>query len=376
MQYRKFGKLDFKPSALGFGCMRLPMENGKINEKEAVRMIRYAIDKGVNYVDTAYVYHDGKSEIVTGKALKDGYREKVKVATKSPIWQVNKPDDFDRLLDEQLKKLQTGHIDFYLLHSLGKWSWEKVLKLDVLKKAEAAKKDGRISHIGFSFHDNYDSFKEIIDGYDGWEFCQIQYNYMDTENQAGIKGLKAAASKGLAVIVMEPILGGRLANPPKAVREVFDSYNKKRTPADWALQWAWNQPEVSLVLSGMSAMRQTEENIASAENSGVDSLDAEDLDLIGRVQVKFRERMPVPCTKCNYCLPCPSGVNIPRNFELYNDGVIYDEMGGARFSYSNFMGEKERAGQCTQCRTCEDKCPQKIEISALMPEVHKTLSGI
>ncbi|MGA2142348.1 MAG: aldo/keto reductase [Brevinematales bacterium] len=373
MKYRNCGKIDFKPSALGFGCMRLPMDKGKIEETEAIRMIRYAIDHGVNYVDTAYVYHNGESEIVTGKALKNGYREKVMLATKSPIWEIGKADDFDRLLETQLKKLQTSKIDFYLLHALGKDSWEKVKRLGILKKAEAARKDGRIGHIGFSFHDNYKSFEEIINGYDGWEFCQIQYNYMDTENQAGTKGLKLASSKGLAVIVMEPILGGRLANPPAAVRELMEGYSNKRSPVDWALQWIWNQPEVSLVLSGMSSFKQVEENIISAENSGINTLNGRDLSLIDDINARFRERAPVPCTKCGYCMPCPSGVNIPRNFEIYNDGIAYDAMNGAKFAYKSFMPENENASNCTQCRTCEEKCPQKIIISELMPKVHAAL---
>ncbi len=376
MKYRNFGKIDFKPSALGFGCMRLPMNNGKIDEKEAIGMIRYAVEKGVNYIDTAYGYHNGESEILVGKALNEGYRNKVKLATKSPVWEINKPGDFDRLLEEQMKKLRSGYIDFYLFHALGKSSWEKVLRLGILKNAESALKDGRIGHIGFSFHDNFDSFKEIIEGYDGWEFCQIQYNYMDTENQAGIKGLKLAASKGLAVIVMEPILGGRLANPPEAVKGLYEGYRKRRSPADWALQWVWNQPEVSLVLSGMSTMKQTEQNVDSADNSGVNTMTAEDLELIDHVRNKFMGRTPIPCTKCAYCMPCPSGVNIPRNFEIYNDGVVYDAMEGARFAYKNFIGESEKASQCAQCRECEDKCPQKIMISELMPRIHSTLSEL
>ncbi len=379
MQYRKFGKLDWRPSALGFGCMRLPTNDGNpnsgdINEKEAVKMIRYAIDRGVNYVDTAYPYHNGKSEVVTGKALRDGYRQKVKLATKSPVWFVNKAEDFDKFLNEQLKKLQTDHIDFYLLHSLGKESWKKTLKLNLIQKAESAIKDGRIGYLGFSFHDENEAFTEIVNGSDSWTFCQIQYNYMDTQNQAGIKGLKLAASKGLAVIVMEPLLGGRLSKPPVLVREVFDKYELKRTPSDWALQWVWNQPEVSLILSGMSSMEHVEENVHSAEVSGVASLGIKELNLIELVKEKFNERTPIPCTKCGYCLPCPNGVNIPRNIELYNNGIIYDEMNGARFTYLRFMDENERANLCIQCRTCKEKCPQNINISDWMPKIHSVLS--
>ncbi len=378
MQFRKFGKLDWQASALGFGCMRLPTVNGKplsgnIDENESIRMIRYAIDRGVNYVDTAYPYHDKNSEIVTGKALKDGYREKIKLATKSPVWSIRKTEDFDRYLNEQLDKLQTDHIDFYLFHGLDKKKWDNVvLKLNLLERAESALRDGKIGYIGFSFHDRYEVFQEIIDGYNGWTFCQIQYNYMDTEHQAGTKGLQYAASKGLAVVIMEPLLGGRLANPPATVLDVFKGYGEK-TPADWALQWVWNQPEVSLLLSGMSAMRQVEENILSANMSGIGSLGAEELELVQLAQEKYRGKTLIPCTKCGYCLPCPNGINITRNFKLFNDGFMYGDIETCRGIYANFMAPVNRAGSCIKCKICEEKCPQKIRISEWMPKAHAVL---
>jgi uncharacterized protein len=378
VQFRNFGTRDLKVSALGFGCMRLPTNDGNpmsgnINEEESIRMIRYAVDNGVNYIDTAYYYHSGNSEIVVGKALKEGYRNKIKLATKSPIWSLTKAEDFDSYLNEQLKKLKTEQIDFYLLHGLDNLQWNKVVKFDLLKKAESAIRDGRIGQLGFSFHDAYDSFKEKIDGYDRWALSQIQYNYMDIENQAGTEGLLYAASKGIATVVMEPLLGGRLANPPRPVQEIFDKYKKTRSPADWALQWVWNQPEVSLVLSGMSTMKQVEENIHSAEISGVNTIGAEEAQLIDRVREKFKERAAIPCTKCGYCMPCPNGVNIPRNFELYNDAVIYDNPNAPRMIYTRFFNEKERANVCIQCRICEEKCPQKILISELLSQVHAVL---
>jgi predicted aldo/keto reductase-like oxidoreductase len=377
MQYRKFGKLDWQASALGFGCMRLPTVDGKplsgsINEDESIRMIRYAIDRGVNYVDTAYPYHEKNSEIVTGKALKGGYREKVKLATKSPVWFIKKPEDFDRYLNEQLDKLQTDHIDFYLFHGLDKKNWDNVIKLNLLERAESALRDGKIGYIGFSFHDRYEVFQEIIDGYNDWTFCQIQYNYMDTEHQAGTKGLQYAASKGLAVVIMEPLLGGRLANPPATVLDVFKGYGEK-TPADWALQWVWNQPEVSLLLSGMSAMRQVEENILSANKSGIGSMRAEELAVIQQAREKYRNMTLIPCTKCGYCLPCPNGVNIPRNIKLFNDGFTYGDVETSRGIYANFMAAANRAGSCIQCKMCEEKCPQKISISEWMPKAHAVL---
>lgn len=258
MQYRNFGKLDFKVSALGFGCMRLPVTDGNrmsanIVEDEAIAMIRRAIDGGVNYCDTAYPYHSGASEILLGKALRDGYRERVRIATKLPVWQVEKPEDFDTLLNEQLHKLQTDHIDFYLLHSLNQHRWRNiVLKHGLLEKAKAALAEGHIRHLGFSMHDTYEVFEEIVNGSDLFDFCQIQYNYMDTENQAGTRGLKLAAAKGLAVVVMEPLLGGRLADPPQPVLDLMAAQTVQRSAAEWALQWLWDQPEVSVVLSGMS----------------------------------------------------------------------------------------------------------------------------
>jgi predicted aldo/keto reductase-like oxidoreductase len=379
MQFRKFGKLDWKVSALGFGCMRLPTNDGSsfggdVNEKEAIAMIRYAIDQGVNYVDTAYPYHSFNGEVVVGKALRDGYRERVKLATKCPVFMIQKEGDFDKYLNEQLKKLQTDHIDFYLFHGLNEQRWRTVLDFNLLEKAESAVEDGRVGKLGFSFHDRFDLFKEIINSFKDWALCQIQYNYMDVDNQAGIKGLKYAASRGLAVVIMEPIRGGLLANPPKPIREIFDSYTgKKRSPADWALQWLWNQPEVSVVLSGMSTMKQVEENIHSANISGINSLGSEDLQFIDRIRKEYQKRIVIPCTKCGYCMPCPNGVNIPRNFELYNDCFIYDDPKPSRTWYKLFFPEKEHANNCAQCRTCEEKCPQKISVSEWMPKVHAYL---
>jgi predicted aldo/keto reductase-like oxidoreductase len=373
MQYRTFGKLDWNVSALGFGCMRLPTIGGheNIDEPEATRMLRYAIDHGLKYVDTAYPYHGGNSEWFVGRALKDGYRDKVGLATKLPCWKVETPEDFDRLLNEQLEKLQTDHIDFYLLHALNEKSWHKVRDLDVLAWAEEAMADGRIGHLGFSFHDKYAVFKEIVDAYD-WTFCQIQYNYMDIENQAGTRGLQYAASKGLAVVIMEPLLGGKLVNPPEPVQKLWDTAAKKRSPADWALQWLWNQPEVSVVLSGMSTMEQVEQNIASADVSDINTLTAEELALVERVRQKYVALCPIPCTKCEYCMPCPNGVDIPRNFEAYNQGVMYDKPERAREAY-NWIPEEARANACIQCCECEELCPQSIPISEWMPRVHEVL---
>jgi predicted aldo/keto reductase-like oxidoreductase len=377
MQYRRFGQLNWEVSALGFGAMRLPIidkDSSKIDEAEATNMIRYAFDHGVNYIDTAYPYHGGQSEIVVGKVLQEGYRDKVKLATKLPSWLVKTKTDFDTFLNEQLTKLQTDQIDFYLLHGLNKTRWSELSALGVIESAERAIAEGKIGCLGFSFHDDFFTFKSILDAYNGWAFCQIQYNFMDITNQAGTRGLRYAATNGLAVVIMEPILGGRLVDPPRPILELWETAETKRTPADWALQWVWDQPEVSVVLSGMSSIKHVIENIASADSSGVCSLSQDELDLIDSVRIKYNELSPIPCTKCEYCLPCPNGVNIPRNFEFYNQGIMYDKIESARQGYNNWFAEEERAHNCIECLECEDKCPQFIHITEWLPKVHDLLS--
>ena len=376
MQYRKFGKLDWQVSALGFGFMRLPTidgDAGHIDQEKATEMVRTAIDAGLNYVDTAYVYHNQTSETALGIALQDGYRDKVRIATKLPIWLVNESDDFDRMLDEELARLQTDHIDFYLMHSLNKSTWEKVQKLGLLKKAEAAVEDGRIRHIGFSFHDKVEVFKQIVDGYDNWTFCQIQYNYMDINHQAGTEGLRYAADKGLAVVIMEPLRGGRLAADLPAANPIWAQAKTQRTPADWALQWLWSQPEVSVVLSGMSTLEQVEQNLESADNSRIGLLNKEELDLIGKVRETLSSLSPIGCTACEYCLPCPNGVNIPYLFHLYNRIAVFDDLEGTIMTYKTFVKEEERAENCIQCGECLSKCPQQLPISDWMPVIDDVL---
>jgi uncharacterized protein len=378
MQYRKFGKLDWQVSALGFGCMRLPIigtDSGAIDQEKTTQMIRRAIDAGVNYVDTAYVYHDQKGEAAVGKALEDGYRERVRIATKLPLWNVEKTEDFDTLLNEQLRRLQTDVIDFYLLHSLDQKKWDKALNLGLLKKAEAAIADGRIRYLGFSFHDSLEVFKKIIDGYDAWTFCQIQHNYMDINFQAGTEGLRYASGKGLAVVVMEPLRGGKLALDLPAAKPVWALAEKKRTPADWALQWLWSQPEVTLVLSGMSTLQQVEENLVSAENSRIGLLNAQELALVSKVRETLLEQSPIDCTRCRYCLPCPNGVNIPRIIDYYNRAAMYNDLEGIRREYKSNVGDSEKAINCIQCEECLSKCPQNIPISDWMPVIEDVLGN-
>lgn len=374
MKYRGFGKLDWKASALGFGAMRLPIvgkDQGNINEAEAIKMTRYAIDHGVNYVDTAYPYHKGKSEVVVGKSLKDRYREKVKLATKMPTWLVNSQKEMDKYLDEQLSRLQTDHIDFYLLHGLTKERWTKMNELNVFEWCDKAISDGRIRYLGFSFHDEFEVFKDIIDSYDGWTFCQIQYNYMDTEYQAGTKGLRYAASKGLAVVVMEPIAGGLLAaTPPEEVQAIWNEAGIERTPAEWALQWVWNHPDVSVVLSGMSTMEQVIQNVESVRRSGPNTLTEVELEIISRVREKYLEYGVIGCTGCRYCMPCPEGVDIAEILEFYNEYLKKRADPSAREEiirkYDRIVSPEEGAKRCAQCGECEDKCPQRLPVRRLM----------
>jgi len=376
VQYRKFGNLSWQASVLGFGIMRLPVLDGdsaQIEEMEATRMLRYAIDQGLNYLDSGYTYHGGSSEKFLGRALRDGYRQRVRLATKLPCWDVEKAEDFDRLLDEQLERLKTDQIDFYLLHALGKKHWPRLRDMGVLPWAEKAMADGRIGHLGFSFHDEYDLFQQIIDDYDGWTMCQIQYNYMDEEHQAGRRGLEYAAEKGLAVVVMEPIRGGRLANKiPPSVQAIWDSAPHQRSPAEWALQWLWDQPEVTLVLSGMSTMEQVAENLGTASRSEPNVLAAEELALFEGVRAAYEDLCPIPCTDCKYCLPCPSGVAIPGVFEVYNDLMMFQDEVRARMVYG-WLEEDERANLCTECGECLEKCPQNIEIPEWLVKAHKIL---
>ena len=377
MQHRTFGKLDWKPSALGFGAMRLPIledDSGKIDEALATRMIRTAIDAGVNYVDTAWPYHKGQSESLVGRVLQDGYRGKVKLATKMPCWLIESYEQFDVYLNQQLERLQTERIDFYLLHALNKTRWPQVRDLGVREWAEKAIASGRIGHLGFSFHDELPVFKEIVDAHD-WTFCQIMYNFMDTEFQAGREGLQYAADKGLAVIVMEPLRGGSLTLPaPAPVADLWKTAATKRSQADWALQWVWHHPEASLLLSGMSEMQHVEENLKSAANSGVGSLTAEELDLVDRASKTYRSLSPIPCTDCKYCMPCPSGVTIPRIFSIYNTFKMYGDDAGARRSYNQHTKPENRADQCVECGQCETACPQQIGIIDWLKEVHALLA--
>jgi uncharacterized protein len=373
MQYRTLGKTNVTVSALGFGAMRLPTlgSEERVDEPATGDLLRYAIDHGVNYVDTAYVYHGGQGEGAVGRALSGGYREQVHLATKLPVWSVQSLADCDRIFDEQRTRLRTDRIDCYLLHCLTAKSWFTMRALGVLNWAERQRAAGRIGHIGFSFHDRYEAFVEIVDGYD-WDFCQIQYNYVCHDVQAGTRGLKYAASKGLGVIVMEPLFGGSLASPPPAVQRIWDEAPERCRPVDVALRWVWNEPGVSLVLSGMNALTQLQENLASADRSAVGSLTSAEAALIVKAQRAYQRLTPIPCTKCGYCLPCPHGVNIPDNLELFNQATVFP--GRSAVLCRNLyllLPEDQRASACAGCGTCEERCPQQIPIRQELARVQE-----
>jgi len=356
MNYNIFGKTGCNVSRLGFGAMRLPMlDKETIDVDEAVRMIRYAIDNGVNYVDTAFFYHNGESEKIVGKALKDGYREKTYLATKLPMGEVKTTEDFDKLLNTQLEKLGTDHIDFYLFHALNEDHWNTVKKLGLIEKMKQAKADGRIRHMGFSFHDGLRIFKRIVDEYEGCEFCQIQLNYLDTDHQAGMDGLEYAVSKGLGVVIMEPIRGGALANPSE---DVLSALPQGRTPVENALAFLWDKKEVSLLLSGMSNFEQVSQNIESAGKFDVGCLSDDDKEKFVEAKKIFDKGTLIPCTGCNYCQPCPNNVLIPQVFAAYNK--ITD--GGLHAVSAELPNIEEIICRCAKCGECEAKCPQQIKI--------------
>lgn len=382
MLYRTMPKNGDQLSVLGFGCMRLPMADGKIDEPRAVSQIREAIDAGVNYVDTAWPYVDGQSEPWLGKALQDGYREKVKVATKLPTWAVKTREDMDGFLNAQLERIGLRQIDYYLVHALFGDSWDRLCVLGVRAFLDQAKQDGRIVNAGFSFHGLGEDFIRIVDDYD-WDFCQIQYNYLDEDYQAGKKGMQYAASKNLGVIIMEPLRGGNLALPeaPPSIAEIWDKARIKRTPAEWGLRWVWNHPEVTVVLSGMNDESQVRENLAIADQALPGSLNADELDLVGLATKKYQQLMHVGCTGCAYCMPCPMDVQIPACFDFYNRVYLFGNEKECKRMYTNLVGgalgdtPPGFASQCVACGSCLEKCPQHINIPEFLEKAVAVLES-
>lgn len=375
MQYRKLDKLGLEVSLLGVGCMRFPTtKTGEIDEEKTITLIDEAMKAGINYYDTAWMYHGiGKSESFVGKILKRYPRESYYLADKFPIWEVETEEEIDQIFQTQLDRLQEQCIDFYLVHSLNKDHWEKAKKLNLMKHIEKFKAQGRIKYIGFSFHDEYDVFERILNDYPHWQFCQIQLNYMDTHHQQGIAGYELLAKKEIPCFIMEPLKGGALSNLPDDVKQPFTMLHDNWTCSSWGLRYVANLANVNLILSGMTTLEHLQDNVQTL--SVAKTLTDDEVLAINQVSQNIRERTKVGCTGCNYCMPCPAGVNIPANFTTLNEFYMYGESGGARWQYGLLKNEQKDASQCVACKKCEQHCPQKIKIIQELKQVRETLDA-
>lgn len=372
MDKRQFENLGVETSLLGFGCMRFPVtEEGKIDEEQSQKMIDYALTNGVNYIDTAYFYHDGESESFVGKALEKYDRSSYFLATKLPVWILKDRQETKKVVEEQLRRLRTDYIDFYLLHTLDRKKWDIVLENDILSILEELREEGKIRYIGFSFHDEYEVFQEIIQ-YRKWDFCQIQLNYMDTEIQAGLKGYHLAERLGIPMVIMEPVRGGALANFSEEMNAKFTALDEYATIASYALRYVAGLPNVKVILSGMSSMEHVKDNIKTF--SPFILLNERESSVIEEIRDILQARVQNGCTGCGYCMPCPQGVNIPDNFKVWNTYHMYQKFDPVRFEWAR-IGKKSRAEHCIQCGECEKKCPQKIKISQDMPRVWADFNG-
>ena len=359
MEKRKMKNLDKDASLLGFGCMRFPEIDGEIDKKEAKRMMDYAYSKGVNYFDTAYPYHGGKSEIVVGEIIKHYNRETFYLADKLPHWDCKKEEDIDRIFHEQLEKCGVDYFDFYLIHAVNKEAMTKIEEFKVLEKLEKYKKEGKLHRIGFSFHDDLDAFKKWVDFYP-WDFVQIQLNYMDIDHQQGIEGYKILTDKGIPVIIMEPVKGGGLVKYNDEIEKLFSDYNDKSSIASWAFRWVGSLPNVKIILSGMSTMEQVEDNIKTFSNFEI--LNDDEQEIIKEARKRILKLSKVDCTSCNYCMPCPHDVDIPGNFRLYNAYSMYENVRYIKWAYGMLEKGNKSAELCIDCGECLPKCPQQIEI--------------
>ena len=376
MKYRTFGKLGIQGSAFGLGCMRFngaASGDSVIDEQKAVSLIRRAIDGGVTYLDTAYVYLDKTSEIVLGKALQDGYRDKVTIATKMPAEAVKNRADMEALLADELTKLQTDHIDFYLMHGIDKEKWEYFKSIGAPEFFEEMKQAGKIRYKCFSFHGPYEDFEYIIKDND-WDMVQIQYNYMDVDNQAGTKGLELAGSLGIPVVIMEGLLGGRLANAPDNVQALYDAFPVKRSPVEWAFRWLCNRPEIATVLSGCNEEAQIDDNLRIFDTVEPGIMTPDELKLMDDVRNAYNSRTKIGCTGCRYCMPCPNGVNIPGIFSAWNNVSLYNADPKQDWNMNMILQNGETADKCVQCGACEAACPQHLPIIDSLQAAWKELT--
>ncbi len=387
MQYRTMPNSNDKLSILGYGCMRLPTSIGGsastfIDKEKALKQIRYAIDNGVNYLDTAYPYHLGASESFLGKyVLQDGYREKVNIATKLPCFIINNKEKIEDIFNKQMQKLQVNCIDYYLLHSLDGNAWDDMLSYDIIDFMDKVKREGKVRYMGFSFHGKRNKFKKIVDEYN-WDFAQVQFNILDKNFQAGLEGIEYAHSKGLGIIVMEPLRGGSLVGKlPKEVQRIYDNAAIKRSPADWALRWIWNHPAVTVVLSGMNEDVHIKENIKIASEVLPDGLTDSEINIINDVRETYRDLMKVACTGCGYCMPCPANIDIPSAFKNLNNYYMFSKL-AAKMSHMRYAGLQTEDGKthwtnsCLDCGKCEIACPQGIKIREEFKHVRKDIEGI
>lgn len=380
MQYRDYGKQGYKVSAFGMGCMRVPHvkdEHGNkiILRDEAIKMIRYAADHGVTYFDSALMYFNGDCDALLGEALAGGYREKVKVVSKIPPRFINNEEEFNKTLDGMLEKLQTDYLDVLLAHDMNREAWKKFQEMDMYSMMEKAKAAGKIKAIAFSFHDDVELFKEMVDAYP-WAMAQIQMNILDVNYQATVEGMKYAASKGLAIVIMEPLRGGGLANAPEPVQKIYDAFPVKRSAVEWALRFVYNFPEVSCILSGVSTMEQLQDNIRIFEDAQANVMSQEELDMIDQVREAYQSLIKVPCTGCGYCIPCPKGVDIPRIFHLYNNGSMYNDFANVvKDNYRHVLNNNASPLECVKCGACEKKCPQHIHIIENLQKAHEAITS-
>lgn len=371
MEKRKMENLGIETSLLGFGCMRFPVcADGKIDEPEAERMLDKAIAEGVNYIDTAYPYHDGQSEIVVGKILKKYERSSFYLATKLPLWKVEKKEDIRAIFEEQLEKLQTDYIDFYLMHAVGKERWDKMLEIGCIDELEKLKAEGKIKYLGFSFHDSYEVFEEVIN-YRDWDFAQIQFNYMDAEEQAGTRGYELAVKKGVPLIIMEPVKGGSLARFAEDIMGRFRQLDADASASSFALRWVGSFPGVKVILSGMSTMEQVEDNLKTF--TPFKPLSQEERAVVEDVAATIKSRVQNGCTGCRYCMPCPAGVDIPGCFAAWNTYHMYQNYNVVKWRWEKEIGSEHQAKNCIKCGKCEAACPQKLSIREDLVKVQEDL---